>query len=174
MKTLLPVLFAALLSCALPCAGQTKVITQAEPQDFLLVGVQLSPKADGLANMWAVSEGGDFVLFGPLLGGYEIGMFHRVTEAKLEYNFKTFFNLKCDLFRVGTVGAYLGAGGGLLEVLRTVPQKSGLEFVVGYQGLLGLRFGPRFKDKIVLELQVIKTAEADAGVRIHLLAGARF
>ena len=151
-----------------------KIITQEEPRDFLLLGLQLSPKASGLANLWVVSEGGDFTLFGPLLGGYEIGMFHRATAEKLEYRFKTFFNFKYELFQGGKTGAYLGAGGGFLEILRTEAMESGLKFAVGFQGLVGLRFGPPFKDKFIVELQIIRTDEPIGGTRVHLMAGARF
>jgi len=157
-----------------PLIAQTKIIKPEEPRDYLLLGLQVSPKASGLANMWVVSEGGDFTLFGPLLGGYEIGMFHRATAEKLEYCFKTFFNFKFELFPGRTTGAYLGAGGGLLEILRTQALESGLKFAVGFQGIVGLRFGPPVKDKFIVELQILQTNETNGGVRIHLMAGARF
>jgi hypothetical protein len=152
----------------------TKIISQDEPRDYLLLGFQVSPKASGLANLWVVGEGGDFVLFGPLLGGYEIGMFHRAETDRLEYRFKTFFNFKLDLFRAGKTGAYLGAGGGLLEILRTEALSSGFKFAVGFQGIVGLSFGAPAMDKFILELQVIRTDEPNSGTRIHLMAGARF
>jgi hypothetical protein len=152
----------------------TKIISQDEPRDFLLLGFQLSPKASGLASLWVVSEGGDFPLFGPLLGGYEIGMFHRADAGRLEYRFKTFFNFKLELFGGGKIGAYLGAGGGLFEILRTETYSSGLKFAVGAQGIVGLRFGPPVMDKFIVELQIIRTDEPNSGTRIHILAGARF
>ncbi len=159
-------------------AGQDKPpaapAKKSEPHDFLLIGLQLSPGSDGLSNMWVVSEGGDFVLAGPLLGGYEIGMFHRIDADKLEYRFKTFFNLKWDLFRDKPVGAYIGFGGGLLEILRTRAQESGFAFAVGAQGLLGLKVGPPGKDKFIVELQILGLNKESGGLRIHLMAGARF
>jgi hypothetical protein len=157
-----------------PLIAQTKIIKPEEPRDYLLLGLQVSPKVSGLANMWVVSEGGDFALLGPLLGGYEIGMFHRATAEKLEYCFKTFFNFKFELFPGRTTGAYLGAGGGLLEILRTKTLESGLKFAVGFQGIIGLRFGPPVKDKFIVELQILQINETNGGLRVHLMAGARF
>lgn len=70
------VLFLGLLAIGalqLRAAQDPQPIKQYEPHDFLLLGLQLNPSAQGLANRWVVSEGGDFALFGPLQGGYEIG-----------------------------------------------------------------------------------------------------
>jgi hypothetical protein len=174
-RTVLTVGLVVFLGAGLAAAAEDpKIVSQEEPRDYLLLGFQLSPAASGLVNAWLISEGGDFSLFGPLLGGYEIGMFHRATAEQLEYRFKTFFNFKFELLRGHSVGAYVGAGGGLIEILRTRPQEAGLKFAVGFQGIVGLRIGPPFKDKFILELQVLNSNETDGGVRIHLLAGARF
>ena len=155
-------------------AQDSAPVKKTEPHDYLLLGFQLSPSAEGLANRWVVSEGGDFALFGPLLGGYEFGMFHRATDEKLELRFKTFFNFKLELFTDQSTGGYIGAGGGLVEMIQALPLEFGLKFLVGFQGILGLRIGPRYKDKFILELQLLQTNKDDGGLRIHLLAGTRF
>jgi hypothetical protein len=175
-STALLALLAVLAVTALPSQEKPAPdpAKKSEPHDFLLLGLQLSPGADGLSNMWVVSEGGDFVLIGPLLGGYEIGMFHRITADKLEYRFKTFFNFKWDLFQDKPLGAYVGFGGGLLEILKTQAAASGFTFAVGLQGLIGLKVGPPGKDKFILELQILKTNQESDGLHIHLMAGARF
>jgi hypothetical protein len=173
---------AAALPMAMPLAAQDSPppvsspppAKKDEPHDFLLLGLQLSPAAGGLSNMWVVSEGGDFVLAGPLLGGYEIGMFHRITEEALEYRFKTFFNLKWNLLADKRLGGYFGLGGGMLEILRTRTLESGFQFAVGMQGIMGLRIGPPGKDKLIVELQVLGLNKDDGGIQIHLMTGARF
>lgn len=145
-----------------------------EPRDFLLLGLQVSPRADGFSNAWVVSEGRDFRIFGLLLGGYEIGMFHRTTGDRLEYRFKTFLNLKGDLLPDRQAGVYIGAGGGFFEILRTSRMESGFKFALAFQGLIGLRVGARGRDKFLLELQALKANDPDPGWRFHILAGARF
>jgi|GEM_PF-5331301 len=185
-KTVLPVLALAALAAgpgalsaqAPPAPGASaapaKPAEKKEPRSFLLLGLQLSPKTDGLGNMWVVSEGGDFGLAGPLLGGYEIGMFHRISQEKLEYRFKTFFNLKWELFPGRPLGAYIGLGGGVMEILRPRAQTSGFTFSAGMQGVVGFQSGKKGKDKLIIELQVLGLNPDSGGIHVHLMTGARF
>jgi hypothetical protein len=101
-------------------------------------------------------------------------MFHRTTGDRLEYRFKTFINLKGDLLPDRRAGVYIGAGGGFFEILRTTRMESGFKIALAFQGLIGLRVGPRGKDKFILELQALKANDPDPGWRVHILAGARF
>jgi hypothetical protein len=144
-----------------------------EPNNFLLLGFSAYPSG-GLANLWVASEGQDFSILKALMGGYEIGMFHRVYEDRLEYRFKTFFNLKWETIRASRASVYLGAGAGLFEVIRAKEMESGLSFIFGGQAILGLKIGPPLKEKFNFELQIVGANEEVDSVRIHLLAGVRF
>ena len=145
-----------------------------ESDEFLLFGFTVKPSPSNLSTSWLISEGGDYSFIGPITGGYEAGVAYKIFDDRAEYHLKTFFNAKYDLIRSKDTGLYVGAGGGLLELLKVEEHESSFRFFFGYQGIIGLKFGQAGKDKFCFEVQFLKSTEKGRDLQISLLAGVRF
>ncbi|MFQ5722685.1 MAG: hypothetical protein ACE5GI_09360 [Candidatus Aminicenantales bacterium] len=150
------------------------ILLHAESSSFLLFGLSIKPSPKNLSDSWWISQGGDFSIIALLSGGYETGLAYRVSEDKAEYQLKTFFNLKYDLFHFAESTLYLGGGAGFLELIRVTKLRSDFNFFFGYQGIVGIKIGQAKKDKLCFEIHFLESMEEGRGLQINFLAGVRF
>lgn len=145
-----------------------------EDNKFLLFGIRLIPSPGNLSDSWVITQGGDYNIVGNLTVGFETGMAYRIFEDVAEYHFKTFFNSKYYVASLGNTTFYLGAGAGLVELLKVTKLESNFSLFIGYQGIIGAKIGPPKKDKFSIEIQFFKSTEKGRELQILLLAGVRF
>lgn len=141
---------------------------------FLLFGFSLNSLPYSLSNSWLISQGGDFPLAGELRGGYEAGLAYKNFDDRAEYHLKTFFNTRYDVIRLEKMSFYIGAGAGLLQLMKVTRHQSRINLFIGYQGIIGAKIGQAGKDKLCLEIQFFKSAEKGRGLQINFLTGVRF
>lgn len=145
-----------------------------ESNRFLLFGLAVKPSVTELKNSWVIGEGRDYHIYGGLLAGYEIGLYHRFHEDRTEYRFKTFLNLKTVPLRMKNVRLFFGGGAGLLEVLRVTELEHKFHFNLGIQGVFGFEIGAIDKDRFCVQVHAVNSGGESGDFQIHLMAGVRY
>ena len=152
-------------SFALYCQGD---------ESFLLFGFSLNSLPYSFSNSWLISQGGDYPIAGELKGGYEAGLAYKSFDDRAEYHLKTFLNTRYDVIRLKQMNFYIGAGAGLLQLMKVTRLQSSFNLFIGYQGIVGAKIGRAGKDKLCLEIQLFKSGAEGHGLQVNFLAGVRF